>query len=58
MVEPVNLNRARKNRAKVQAKTQAAENRIRFGLTKADRRKAADEIRKADAHLDGVKREP
>ena len=35
--EIVNLNKARKARAKAQAGREAAENRVRFGRTKAER---------------------
>ena len=57
MTTPINLNKARKARAKVEAKTQAAENRVKFGRTKAQ--KQADEQREAQrrALLDGAKRE-
>jgi hypothetical protein len=37
MSEPVNLNRFRKSRAKADAKAQAAENRVKFGLSKAQK---------------------
>jgi hypothetical protein len=58
VAEIVNLNRARKAKAGDQAKARAAANRASFGRTKAQ--KAADraEKAKADAVLDGHKREP
>ncbi|WP_159314319.1 DUF4169 family protein, partial [Staphylococcus aureus] len=34
MVEPINLNKARKAKAKLAAKATAAENRVRFGRSK------------------------
>lgn len=37
MAEIVNLNRARKQRAREAGKTQAAENRAAFGRTRAER---------------------
>ncbi len=40
MAEPVSLNKARKARARADAKRKAAENRVRFGRSKAER--AAD----------------
>ncbi len=58
MVEPVNLNQARKARAKQDAKAAAAQNRVRFGRSKAERSEAQAHARKADGQLDGAKREP
>jgi hypothetical protein len=37
MTEPINLNKARKARARAAGKVQAAENRVRFGRTKAEK---------------------
>ncbi|MDB5474951.1 MAG: hypothetical protein JWP49_462 [Phenylobacterium sp.] len=37
MAEPINFNKARKARAATGAKRQAAENRVRFGRTKAEK---------------------
>jgi hypothetical protein len=48
----VNLRLARKQRARAEAEQQAAENRSRFGRTKADR-----ELEKARAELAGRKLE-
>ncbi|MDP3173752.1 MAG: DUF4169 family protein [Phenylobacterium sp.] len=58
MAEPVNLNQARKARAKQDAKAAAAQNRVRFGRSKAERAEAQAHARKADSQLDGAKREP
>jgi hypothetical protein len=57
MTTPINLNKARKARAKEAAKVQAVENRAKFGRTKAD--KATDALKAAQrkALLDGAKRE-
>jgi len=58
MTKVVNLNHARKAKARAADKVQAAENRVRFGRTKAQ--KAADratEARAARAY-DQTKREP
>jgi hypothetical protein len=57
MAEILNLNQARKAKAKTDAKTKAAENRARFGRTKAD--KALDTARadRLQRDLDGAKRE-
>ncbi len=58
MTEIVNLSRARKAKARIEAQIQAAGNRAAFGRTKAQR--LADHAAKAksDAALDGHKREP
>jgi hypothetical protein len=57
MAEIVNLNRARKARAKAEAGKAAEANRAKFGRTKAERdAEAADKARR-DALLDGAKRE-
>ncbi len=53
----VNLNRARKDRAKAQSKAQAAENRVAFGRTKSEKAKTKLETAKAERTLDGAKRE-
>jgi hypothetical protein len=57
MSDPINFNKARKARAKVEAKSQAAENRIRFGRTKADKTVSKLEAEKARRALDQVRRE-
>lgn len=57
MTAPINLNKARKARAKVEAQATAAANRVKFGRTKEQ--KAAEALRDAQrqALLDGAKRE-
>ena len=54
MSEIVNLRRARKAKARVAAADKAAENRLRFGASKAEREHAAAnqdlERRRLDAH--------
>ena len=55
MAEIVNLNRARKARQRAEAERQAAENRVRFGRTKADKRREAQEKLRADQDLEGKK---
>jgi hypothetical protein len=57
MSEVVNLNKARKARAKAEAKTQAAENRAKFGRTKAEKQLEAARAEKVRKLLDGAKRE-
>lgn len=55
MGEIVNLNRARKARAKADQTAQAAENRVRFGQTKAEKQKRQAEEEKAKRALEGHK---
>lgn len=57
MVEPINLNKARKARARVAAKAQAAENRVRFGRTAAEKAAARADAERAARELDGAQRE-
>jgi hypothetical protein len=58
MSDPVNLNKARKARAKIKKRVQADENAVIFGLSKEKRAlekaRALQEKSKLDAH----KREP
>ena len=58
MSEIVNLNRARKTRAKDEDKARAAANRIVHGRTKADKSLSALERHRAEKLLDGQKRDP
>jgi hypothetical protein len=57
MTEPINFNKARKARAKLDAKRQAAENRVRFGRTGAEKQVSKLEAEKARRALDQKKRE-
>ncbi|HEY8616227.1 DUF4169 family protein [Phenylobacterium sp.] len=57
MTEPINLNKARKARARAAAKSAAAENRIRFGRTKAEKAVSRLEADKARRLHDQAKRE-
>jgi hypothetical protein len=57
MAEIVNLNRARKAKARDAAETKAAENRAKYGQTKAERARLASEKAKQRAVIDGAKRE-
>jgi hypothetical protein len=57
MAEIVNLNRARKAKARSDAGKQAEANRARFGRTKAERDRAQAEQARRDALLDGARRE-
>lgn len=47
----VNLNKARKEKARADKQTRAKENRVRFGRTKADRQAEAERTRKSDRDL-------
>ncbi len=58
MSEPVNLNRARKARARAEDKAQAARNRVAFGRTRAEKDLAEARREKAARDLDAKKREP
>ncbi|RYG85879.1 MAG: DUF4169 family protein [Alphaproteobacteria bacterium] len=57
MADILNLNKARKARAKAQSAAKAVENRAKFGRTKAQ--KAADDAERAriSENLDGARRE-
>jgi hypothetical protein len=57
VAEIVNLNKARKARARAEAKTAAAANRVKFGRTKADRDLAAAREDKARQELDAKRRD-
>ena len=57
MAEIINLRRARTGKARTQAETKAAQNRERFGRTKAQRLKQEAEAERAAQTLDGHKRE-
>ena len=57
MAELVNLNRARKARARTDAEAKAAENRAKFGRTKAEKALAKAREDKAQADLEAKKRE-
>ena len=56
MTAIVNLNKARKARAKAGAKVGVAENRVRFGRTRAEREAAETREDKARRELDAHKR--
>ncbi|MFZ5670166.1 MAG: DUF4169 family protein [Pseudomonadota bacterium] len=53
----VNLNRARKARARAEARATAAENRAAHGRTKAEKALAEARALKAGRDLDGARRE-
>ena len=53
MGEIVNLNKARKAKAKVASAKQAADNRLKFGMTKAEKKKIAEEKARLERHVAG-----
>ncbi|WP_332764684.1 DUF4169 family protein [Phenylobacterium sp.] len=57
MADLVNFNKARKAKVRDQDRTQAAQNRVAFGRTKAEKTLTKAEREKADRALDGAKRE-
>jgi hypothetical protein len=58
MSAPINLNKVRKAKAKSEAKTLAAENRAKFGRTKAQKALTQAEADKLAREVDGHRREP
>ena len=54
----VNLRRVRKAKARLDQADKAAENRVRFGRTRADRQAQTDLEAKAARHLDGHRLDP
>jgi hypothetical protein len=58
MVQPVNLNRYRKQKALAEDKANATENTVRFGRTKAQQKQERDEAEKSGHDLDGHKQDP
>jgi hypothetical protein len=57
MAVPINLNRARKAKARAVDQARAAENRVKFGRTKAEKLKAQAEAVRLARTLDDVKRD-
>jgi Domain of unknown function (DUF4169) len=55
MADPINLNRFRKAKRRVEDARRAAENRVAFGRTRADHDKAKSAADKASRDLDGKK---
>lgn len=58
MADIINLNKARKRKARSDAALQAAANRLRFGRTKQQRASDTAAIETAQQRLDQLKREP
>ena len=57
LAELINLNRARKDRARAEKEAQAAANRARFGRTKAEKLKDTAEAARAEKVMDGHRRD-
>ena len=57
MVEPINLNKARKARARTEATEKAARNRVLHGLTKAQKTAARLEADRVERELAAKRRE-
>jgi hypothetical protein len=57
MAELINLNKARKAKARAAAKAQAAQNRVKFGREKDETAAARLEAERARRELEGKKRE-
>ncbi len=57
MVQPINLNKARKARARSEAEANAAANRVKFGRTKAEKLAAQSEAARLKQRLDAARRE-
>ena len=58
MAELINLNKARKAKARADAERQAAENRVRFGRSKAQKQQDAAETEAMRRKLDALKLDP
>lgn len=58
MAEIVNLNRFRKAKAKADALAAAAENRVRFGRSKAERGEASSHDALAQKRIEGHRLQP
>jgi hypothetical protein len=58
MTEPINLNRARKARARADKAAEASANRMKFGRTKAEKLAEKAEAERVARRLDQTRREP
>lgn len=54
----INLNRARKDKAKRDRQAEAEANRVKFGRSKAEKQSARDEAERSARALDAHRREP
>ncbi|MGI9391832.1 MAG: DUF4169 family protein [Boseongicola sp.] len=53
---PINLNRARKIRARKAAKTKSDSNAIKFGIPKSEKIRVEQVTKRATSHLEGHKK--
>ncbi|MGH8462437.1 MAG: DUF4169 family protein [Stenotrophobium sp.] len=58
MASVINLNKVRKQKARATAEQQAAENRVRYGRSKAEKQREAAAEAEAQRRLDHLRREP
>jgi len=58
VAEIINLNKARKAKARVTAEKQATENRVRFGRSKAQKQQDAAEAEAMRRKLDSLRLDP
>jgi hypothetical protein len=58
MADILNLNKHRKQKARAEANKKAADNRVRFGRTKAERQKADIDAEIARRRMDQLRRDP
>ena len=57
MTKPINLNHARKARDRAKKRAEADENAAKYGMTKAERQRAAAQAAKAARDLDGHRKD-
>jgi hypothetical protein len=57
MTQPINLNQARKAKARADAQSKAAENRVKFGRGKSEKLVSKLEAERARRALDQARRE-
>ena len=57
MVEPINLNKFRKAKARADREQQAQENRVKYGRTKAEKARDKLQAKKQQDAVDQAKRE-
>lgn len=55
MTTPINLNKARKAKARAEREQRAAENRIKYGRTKAQKQNDKIQVEQLSKKLDGDK---
>ena len=58
MSQPVNLNRARKQKVCAKKQARAAENSVKFGLSKVEKTAAKKRLEAESARLDQHRRDP